>query len=389
MKSNSVVFLLGGMAALIVAMGIGRFAFTPILPMMMDNHLFNAAGAGYLASSNYLGYLVGALGLTVIRPKNKTGLLMGGIIASVATTWGMGGLQSMEAWLLLRFLSGVASAIVFVVAVSIVVEHVSEILTGVFYGGVGLGILLTGLMVPVLAEEGQWMGAWKGLGLVGLVLGLFACYALLDRRQSSRNIQQALHSDTSSVPVKRILICLAVAYGLEGLGYIVTGTYLAAYAKASSDIANIATSSWIWVGIAAAPSCVAWSFLATRWGKKWTLSLAMLLQSFGIAIPVLAPSAFTLLLGAILFGATFMGITTITLSFAKDMYPKDSRKIIGLLTTFYGLGQMIGPSVAGLLIAVENSYDTALFGAASIVLLGALIIPLGIGQSDQIKIKLT
>ncbi|MGC5328045.1 YbfB/YjiJ family MFS transporter [Brevibacillus sp. SYSU BS000544] len=388
MKSNPILFLLGGMAALIVAMGIGRFAFTPILPLMMDSHLFTAAGAGYLASSNYLGYLVGALGLTVIRPKNRTWLLIGGIIVSVATTWGMGGFQSMEAWLLLRFLSGVASAIVFVVAASIVVEHVSEIQTGVFYGGVGLGILLTGLMVPVLAEEGQWMGAWKGLGLVGLVLGLFSCYALLNRRQTSRNIQQAFHGD-SSAPVKRILICLAVAYGLEGLGYIVTGTYLAAYAKESSDIANIATSSWIWVGIAAAPSCVAWSFLATRWGKKWTLSLAMLLQSFGIAIPVIAPSAFALLLGAVLFGATFMGITTITLSFAKDMYPKDSRKIIGLLTTFYGLGQMIGPSVAGLLIAVENSYDTALFGAASIVLLGALVIPLGIGHSDQIKIKLT
>ena len=79
--------LYGGMAALIVAMGIGRFAFTPILPTMLDNHLFSTVGAGYLASSNYLGYLIGALALTLFQPKNRLMFLVAGLIFSVLTTW--------------------------------------------------------------------------------------------------------------------------------------------------------------------------------------------------------------------------------------------------------------------------------------------------------------
>ncbi|KRF13387.1 YbfB/YjiJ family MFS transporter [Paenibacillus sp. Soil787] len=174
-----------------------------------------------------------------------------------------------------------------------------------------------------------------------------------------------------------------ISYGLEGLGYIVTGTYLVAFAKSVSNIPNIASFSWILVGIAATPSCIGWSMLASRWGKKWTLTVAMLLQSIGIAIPVLIPSSTAIFAGAILFGVTFMGITTLSISFAKELYPKNNRKIIGLLTTFFGLGQIIGPLVGGILISGNGNYLTALIGAAFIVFLGALSLPLGIGRTDR------
>lgn len=384
MKSKPIILLVGGMSALIVAMGIGRFAFTPILPMMLDRHLFTTVGAGYLASSNYLGYLIGALCLTIFPLKRRDWLLTTGLLVSIATTWGMGAFQSFEVWFLLRFLSGVASAIVFVVTSSIVLEYLSAIQAGIYYGGVGLGIFLTGVAVPLLTSYNEWMGAWKGLGLFSLILGLLASYSLRVRRQDGIKTQSNLQKYTPS-SAKRILICLMIAYGLEGLGYIVTGTYLVAFAKASADHGWLASSSWIVVGIAAAPSCVVWSMLAARWGKKRALTFAMLLQSMGIAIPVVFPSSATLLVGAILFGATFMGITTIALSFAKDLYPQDNRKLIGLLTTLYGVGQMIGPVIAGTLIAIDNSYETALYGAALIVLMGAFVLLMGIGPAHQIQ----
>ncbi|MGD8190732.1 YbfB/YjiJ family MFS transporter [Brevibacillus ginsengisoli] len=385
MEQKPMIPLIGGIAALIVAMGIGRFSFTPILPMMMDKQLFSTVGAGYLASSNYLGYLLGALVLTVIPLKRRSRLLIAGMIMSIVTTWGMGAVTGFAGWLVLRFMSGVASSIVFVVASSIVLERLSGVWTGIFYGGVGVGILLTGVVVPLFADYGQWMGAWKGLGLLSLVLGLLACY-LLAERQGIEKPSTNFHVKRPE-SVQRILLSLMIAYGLEGLGYIVTGTYLVAYAKISVNIENITSLSWMLVGLAAAPSCILWSLLAARWGKKWTLTLTMILQSIGIAIPVIAPSSATLLLGAVLFGATFMGITTLTISYAKDLYPLNNRRIIGLLTTIYGLGQMIGPVIAGVLISGRGSYDAALIGASLIVLLGAVILPLGIGRSDQMIVK--
>ncbi|MEC0266111.1 YbfB/YjiJ family MFS transporter [Paenibacillus anseongense] len=387
MKRNTVTVLIGGIAAMMVAMGIGRFAFTPILPMMMENHLFSPAGAGYLASSNYLGYLIGAFLLTLVQVNNRSRLLLVGLIGSIVTTWGMGEFHSLEIWLLLRFLSGLASAVVFVIASSMVMDRLSQLQAGIFYGGVGAGILLTGFSVPMLAKTGDWIEVWKGLGLISLLLGLAAWYLLRDKHSGAKTVPSPRNEQSSGV--RRILIWLTIAYGLEGLGYIVTGTYLVAYAKTVSNLPNIASLSWILVGIAGAPSCILWSKLASQWGKKWTLTFSMILQSVGIAIPVLIHSSTAVFVGAFLFGATFMGITMLTVSFAKDLYPQNNRKIIGLLTTFFGLGQIIGPLIAGHLISGNGSYLSALIGAALIVLLGAVSLPLGIGSTDRKQLKLS
>ncbi|BFT71059.1 YbfB/YjiJ family MFS transporter [Paenibacillus sp. P36] len=289
---------------------------------------------------------------------------------------------------MLRFLSGFASAVVFVIASSMIMDRLSQLQAGIFYGGVGAGILLTGVSVPLLAKTGDWIEVWKGLGLISLLLGLTAWYLLRDKDKHSgaKTAQSPRNEQTSGV--RRILIWLTIAYGLEGLGYIVTGTYLVAYAKTVSSLPNIASLSWILVGIAGAPSCILWSKLASQWGKKWTLTFSMILQSVGIAIPVLIHSSTAVFVGAFLFGATFMGITMLTVSFAKDLYPQSNRKIIGLLTTFFGLGQIIGPLIAGHLISGNGSYLSALIGAALIVLLGAVILPLGIGSADRKRLKL-
>ncbi|SFI89112.1 Predicted arabinose efflux permease, MFS family [Paenibacillus sp. UNC496MF] len=380
-ERKTILVLLGGAAALIVAMGIGRFAFTPILPSMLDRQLFTAAGAGYLASSNYLGYLLGAVALTLVRVKNRSAVLAAGLLASIATTWGMAACGSLDGWLALRFLSGFASAVVFILVSGIVLERLSALQTGVFYGGVGTGILLTGLSVPLLSRQGDWSAAWQGLGAISLVLGAAAWPALRVRSGGAKpSVQAAIAAPPSDA--RRIVIVLMIAYGLEGLGYIVTGTYLAAFAKTVSSLPNLASVSWMVVGVAAAPSCLVWSLLASAWGKKRTLTAAMLLQAIGIALPVLAPSSVAVFVGAFLFGATFMGITTLFVAYAKELYPQNNRTMIGWLTAFFGLGQMIGPLVAGILLAGNGGYREALLGAASIVLLGALSLSLGIGRSS-------
>ncbi|WP_091187641.1 YbfB/YjiJ family MFS transporter [Paenibacillus catalpae] len=386
MRKPTLIVLLGGIAAMMVAMGIGRFAFTPILPIMMEHHLFSATGAGYLASSNYLGYLLGAFVLTLVQVKNRSMLLFVGLIISIATTWGMGEFHSLELWLLLRFLSGLASAVVFVIASSMIMDRVTSMQAGIFYGGVGAGVFLTGISVPLLAHNGAWIDIWKGLGLISLILGLVSWYGLGGIQKGAKLVSTT--NNPTSPAIRRILICLTIAYGLEGLGYIVTGTYLVAYAKSVSSIPNIASLSWMLVGIAAAPSCVIWSMLSSQWGKKWMLTVAMLLQSIGIALPVVSPSKASIFVGAILFGATFMGITMLFVAYAKDIYPQNNRRIIGLLTTSFGLGQIIGPLIAGHLISGNGSYLTALIGAALIVFLGAMSLPLGIGSADRQRLKI-
>jgi MFS family permease len=132
------------------------------------------------------------------------------------------------------------------------------------------------------------------------------------------------------------------------------------------------------VGLAAVPSCIIWSSLAKKWGYVKSLVFAMTIQSVGITIPVLWMSQTGLVISALLFGATFMGITTLTTTLARQMSPSNSSQIIGHLTAIYAVGQMIGPTIAGILSSFTRDYNAALIGAASVVLVGACLLLKGI-----------
>ncbi|WP_431088909.1 YbfB/YjiJ family MFS transporter [Paenibacillus sp. 8b26] len=371
---------------MIVSMGIGRFAFTPIMPIMVDNGLLSEEGAGYLASSNYFGYLIGAIFTMFVKDKNRGYFLIGGLLCSFASTGGMGMYNSFDAWFVLRFVSGLASAVVFIITSSMILEELTPIQSGGFYSGVGLGILITGLVVPVFSRVGNWSEVWVGLGYISLILAFVSWYFLTKNQNKTFVKSLSLRHNQQNVAnhAPKLIICLIIAYGLEGMGYIVTGTYLVAFAKTVSDIPNLTSFSWILVGISAAPSCILWTALANRWGKLRTLIIAMVVQAIGIGLPVVVNSLTSVIIGALLFGVTFMGITTLSIALAKD-YTTNHQKIIALLTSSYGLGQVIGPLVAGFLISRNQTYTSAILGAAVIILLGVMVFTFSISDFRKLS----
>ncbi|WP_257141344.1 YbfB/YjiJ family MFS transporter [Priestia megaterium] len=147
--------LVGGILSLVIAMGIARFSYTPILPLMQSDMSFSNKVAGYLATSNYAGYLIGAVlvGILPLKKRRKAVLRLS-LIFSVITTAGMGLFQMYSAWYTCRFISGFSSAFVLVLSSSIVLDKLAEKektnWSGLFYGGVGVGIFLTGITIPIL-----------------------------------------------------------------------------------------------------------------------------------------------------------------------------------------------------------------------------------------------
>jgi predicted MFS family arabinose efflux permease len=382
--------LIGGILSLIIAMGIGRFAYTPILPLMQNDLSFSNAVAGYLATSNYAGYLFGAmLAGAIPLKKHRTISLRLSLIISILTTACMGLTHSYLPWYVLRFLSGIASAFVFVLASSIVLDKLAARektnWSGFFYGGVGLGIFLTGLIIPILNRSFKWEGAWVGLAVVSVIFTFLVWIWLKDTPLIlDRKMKQEIF--TQPPPVKW-LPWLIIAYGLEGLGYIVTGTFIVSIAQKTPSFSGDATFVWMIVGLAAVPSCIIWSSLAKKWGFVKSLVFAMTLQSLGIAMPVFLMSQTGLVISALLFGATFMGITTLATTLARQISPSNSSSIIGFLTAIYAVGQMIGPTIAGILSSFTHDYNSALIGAASVVLVGACLLLTGIQLEKNPNIR--
>ncbi|RXT07983.1 YbfB/YjiJ family MFS transporter [Ammoniphilus sp. CFH 90114] len=392
MERHPVFALIGGGFALIIAMGIGRFAYTPLLPLMQNDVEFSNAVAGYLASSNYAGYFLGAMLAGMTSRRSRAVFLKLGIIFSILTTAFMGLYPSYWLWFIWRFLSGMASAFVFVLATGIVMDQLASRgkmnWSGIFYGGVGLGICYTGLIVPLLQHSYGWKGAWMGLAATGVVLFLFVWFLLRDERTTSEPSMTQDSLVKLKLPSKKWLPWLIAAYGCEGLGYIVTGTFIVSFADRLPEFYGDATRVWIWVGVAAIPSCMLWSMLGGKIGWVRSLGLAMVLQSIGMVVPVYWSSPMGFTVGALLFGATFMGITTLATMLARQISPSNSSKVIGILTSFYALGQMIGPSAAGILSSVTQSYHEVLIGAAGVVAVGASLLWVGL-QFEKKAVRLT
>lgn len=377
MHKQTVRYLIGGIFALVIAMGIGRFSYTVILPYMQETFEFSRATAGYLATSNYLGYLVGAWVAGRLPIGNKRILFLQiTLVISILTTAFMGFTNVIIIWYLLRFISGVVSAFIFVVITSLILDQLASSshihLSGLFYSGVGIGIALSAVIVSPIQAVFHWNGTWIVLALFSIVLFVLIVLFIKPITPSKQLVESQIISQKT--PPQSWMKWLIIAYSLEGLGYIVTGTFIVSIAQESTSFHGDAAFVWFVVGVAAIPSCIVWSKLAQRYGYVKILLISMLLQAIGIVLPALATNSMTLYASAFIFGATFMGITTVCTTLARKLAPVNSHQMIGYLTAGYALGQMIGPSIAGTLASYTNSYQYALVGASLVVMLGGLCL---------------
>lgn len=388
--------LLGGMLALAVAMGVGRFAFTPILPSMRNAFGLSPSDLGALAAANYLGYLLGAIAATSPRLGHWQGpILRGSLLLVVVLTGLMATTHAPLAWLALRFLAGVASAGVFVYGSAAVLgwltRHGRVEMAGWFFSGVGVGIAAAGLVVLVVQRLGMgdgvtWRAEWLGVTVLAVSLS-GPCWAWLPHepvapRPPSRPAGGGWRRPSAA------LLLLGAAYFLDGVGYIVAGTFLAAIAGAVPGLAGLGVAAWILVGVAGAPSAVLWIRAGARFGLMPALALAYLLQGVSLVLPALSNRAEAAALSAILFGGTFIGITALTVAEGRRLAPPErAASTIGGLTAVFGVGQVIGPLLAGALAGERGDFRLPLLVASAVVFLGALLVFAAIGRTSRIDLS--
>lgn len=372
-----------GLLALAVAMGIGRFAFTPILPAMRDAFGLSPAVLGALAAANYLGYLLGALVLaTPLLGRWSDPILRGSLLAVAATTALMAATSAAPLWFVLRFLAGLASAGVFVCGSAAILGWLARRhrldLAGWFYSGVGCGIAGSGLIVlasqrlaPGAADS--WRVEWIGVALLAALLTAL-CWVWLPRVPATtvETVNPASPATPRRFPLPMIL--LGAAYFLDGAGYIVAGTFLVAIVATVPGLATLGAGAWMLAGVAGVPSAVLWTRAGERIGPLAALALAYGLQAVGLALPTVSDSPPAAALSAVLFGGTFIGITSLTMTETRRRVPGHVvARAIALLTAVFGLGQVLGPLLAARLAGEEGDFKRAL-GVASIAVLAGGVL---------------
>lgn len=378
--------------SLAVAMGIGRFAFTPILPLMIQEGTVHLAQTAWLSSSNYIGYLVGALSL--LKSNRHSLFIVLGLTLVTLTTW----LASLSGfcWLLvLRFLAGVASAWVLVSISAFAINWLKsrQIATsGLIYTGVGIGITLTGLIcsyfifqsatVTIAAQSSLSLLSsrlWQYLGVIALLATLLVTFLLAkinsqfaSTAAAKTSPSKATHTNStpSITPAKLKLANILTAYGLFGFGYILPATFLPQIAKQWLSGQSYLLI-WPFFGLAAALSVVLSQGLQRRFDNVSLLGVwrvSQIIMAVGTLLPALWQSLAGLMLSALMVGGTFMVVTMAGLQVAASQvthYPKYN--LSALMTASFAFGQLIGPLTA--LVTTGNNIWLALLPVSAIVLL--------------------
>jgi len=367
----------GGLVALAAAVGVGRFVYTPILPIMTEALGMTQSAAGLVASANYLGYLAGAFAAATSWLRgSRRAWLVGGLAASAVTTGAMALFDSEWAFLALRFVGGVASAFVFVFSSALVIDRLHAAgrtgLAAVHFAGVGTGIAVAAVLVSGLAALGSgWRAQWVASGVVSLAALVVVALLVPDRPEPrTMPAPKAAHA-------QRGLTGLVVAYGLFGFGYVITATFLVAIVRGSEAIRPLEPLIWLVVGITAAPSIAFWTRVSSMIGIAGAFVLACLLEALGVAASVLWISTTGVVLAAALLGGTFVGITAIGLVGARRLSRGDPRHTLALMTAAFGLGQTIGPTFAGVLSDATGSFLAPSLTAAGALVVSALLVGLG------------
>jgi predicted MFS family arabinose efflux permease len=364
-----------GLAALAVAMGIGRFAFTPILPMMQVDLGMSVAQGGWLASVNYLGYLLGALSAMVIRLRPTTAI-RGALTVIGLVTFAMALAHTPAAWVVLRAVAGVASAWVLVFASAWCLEKLAPVgrpvLQGVVYAGVGVGIAVAGgFCFALMQRHAGSAAAWGGLGVLSLVVTALTWPVFRDGRDVVAPTARArATARTWNADRVRLVLC----YGTFGFGYIIPGTFIPVMAREIVHDPSVFGWAWPLFGVAAAVSTLAAGLLARFVGHRRLWALSHVLMAVGVVLPLVTPGIAGILGAAVLVGGTFVVATMAGMQEARRVGDGHATVLMAAMTASFATGQIVGPLVVSHLVSAGGGFSGALLVAGALLVITAAML---------------
>jgi len=374
-RNNNIAILLAGILAIVVGLGVARFAFTSLLPSMLDDFL-TLTYAGILASLNFAGYLAGAVFSVFIKDINtKVKYFRIGMVLSVLTTFVLATTVDETLWLISRVIAGFGSAMLIIVGTAIVMVKLNfEDKTkamGIHFSGIGVAIVVSDFISRYVLQRGTWSDAWLVLSLFALIISFYSVYILSFDKELK---QQAIKHKLSMSIFPPYVVLLILAYFTEGVGFVIQGTFLPDIINSLEGLDGYGSLAWFLVGIAGIPSSIIWMRLAHKYGSINIIMVAMSIQLVGILIPALSNNMYLNLLSGVLYGGTFIGLVALFMNLGGRLAAKNPVVLMGAMTATYGVGQVAGPLYSVTLIECFGNYDTTLYLTAFIVFIGIVLL---------------
>lgn len=370
--------MLGGLCGLVLTIGLARFAYTPLLPHLQAQTGLSDRAAGALAAVNYAGYMSGALlAAWIDSPVWRHRLYSAGLWVALLSTVAMGLGAWLPGWVLLRYVGGLCGASGMLLGSGLVLNWLMRAgrrpELGVHFIGLGLGIVVSAVSAWAFAGWWHdWHAHWLALGAVGLV---FLVPAWRWRPPVPPAAVPAHAAAAAAAgPSRRWLLTLAASYFAAGWGFVISATFTVTIVEREPALAGQGPLAWALVGLAAMPAVFLWDRVARRVGEWRALMAAFALQTLSVVLPAWSSSLAAALAGALGYGATFIGIVSLTLALVGRRSPANPGKAMARLTLSYGAAQVIAPALAGWMAQASGSFQGALWLTAAVMTAGLLLL---------------
>jgi len=370
--------LTGGICGLVLTIGLARFAYTPLLPSLQIQTGLTDAAAGGLAAINYAGYMSGALAATWIDDVRwRHWLYSAGLWMALVTVAAMALTTWMPAWALIRYIGGLCGATGMLLGSGLVLGWLMrqgrrpEL--GLYFIGLGLGIVVSALGAWGLSQVWPtWSDQWLAFAALGLVFFVPAW-----KWRPPVPPQVVLSHDAAAATglgSRRWAWTMLSSYFAAGWGFVISATFTVAIVEREPALAGQGPLAWAMVGMAAMPAVFIWDLVARRVGDKRALLLAFGLQTLSVMLPAMSGDLWAALAGAVGYGATFIGIVSMTLALVGRRAPNNPGKAMAKLTLSYGAAQMLAPVVAGYMAQTTGTFKGALWLTAGVMAAGMVLL---------------
>ncbi|MEJ6080060.1 YbfB/YjiJ family MFS transporter [Vibrio sp. 1-Bac 57] len=376
MELTKVRVYFAGICSLIVTVGVARFSYSLLLPIMQDGAGLTEIGGSWLATTNFMGYMFGVLLAANLHNLHyKYNLHRIYLILSVVTSALMVITTDIVIWSVLRFIAGVCASGGFIIASGLILKwlvknnHRAEL--GVHFSGAGVSIIVTSLLVEMMVVmSADWQQQWLALTVMAVIFSIPAWLWI-----PHPFVDGQIDSDIKdNPPTKTFKSLMMLAYFCAGYGYVVSSTFIVDIVEDIEGLQGLGGFAFLLVGVAAMPAPFIWDRIARGTGYLKALIAAYILQAIGILLPVFSDSAAVIILSVLLFGGTFIACVSLVLTMAGKFYPSNPAKFMGTMTLAYGAAQIIAPISTGYLTEAFGSYDIGLSVSAAVVIVGALFL---------------
>jgi predicted MFS family arabinose efflux permease len=377
-----------GICSLIVTVGVARFSYSLLLPIMQDTAGLTESNGGWLATTNFMGYMLGVLLAASLHNMNYKFILHRiYLILSIATSAAMVMTTDIIIWAVLRFIAGVCASGGLIIASGLILKwlvknnHRAEL--GIHFSGAGLSIIVTSILVEVmLAMSANWQQQWLALAIMAAII---AIPAWLWMPHPSADGQEGI-TVKDNPPGKAFTLMMMLAYFCAGYGYVVSSTFIVDIVEGVEGLQGQGGFAFLLVGLAATPAALVWDRIARSVGYLKALLAAYILQAVGIILPAFNDTLPAVVLSALLFGGTFIACVSLVLTMAGKFYPSNPAKFMGTMTLAYGAAQIIAPVSTGYLAESFGNYNIGLYLSATVMMVGTLFL-FGLLSLDRGTVK--